>query len=55
MTPKNIHKIFILQNIQFFEKKINIENQNYEPQKIPRAWVCKDLSVITRSMVIWIN
>ena len=40
MTPKNIHKIFIPQKILIFLKtQKNIEIQNFEPQKMTRAYV----------------
>ena len=43
--PKNIHKIFIPPNILIFLKTPkNIENQNFEPQKMARAYVCMKIS-----------
>ena len=44
--PKNINKIFIPpKNIHFFSKlPKNIEIQNFEPQKIARAYVCVKIS-----------
>ena len=44
--PKNIHKIFIIpQKIFIFsENPKNIEIQNFEPQKIARAYVCVIIS-----------
>ena len=45
MTPKNLHKIFIPQKIYFFLKTPkNIEIQNFEPQKMTRAYVCMKIS-----------
>ena len=49
MTPKNIHKIFIPQKIFIFLKTPkNIEIQNFEPQKIARAYVCVKISEYPR-------
>ena len=45
MTPKNIHKIFIPQKILFFlktQKRNGI--QNFEPQKMTRAYLCMKIS-----------
>ena len=43
--PKNIHKIFIPQNIFIFLKTPkNIEIQNFEPKKKGRAYVCMKIS-----------
>ena len=45
MTPKNFHKIFMPQKIFIFLKTPkNIEIQNFEPQKIARAYVCVKIS-----------
>ena len=45
MTPKNIHKIFIPQKIfHFLKTPKNIEIQNFEPQKMTRAYVCMNIS-----------
>ena len=45
MIPKNIHKIFIPQKIFIFLKTPkNIEIQNFEPQKMTRAYVCMKIS-----------
>ena len=42
VTPKNIHKNFIPQKYSFFSKPPkNIEIQNFEPQKLTLAYVCK--------------
>ena len=41
MTPKNIHKIFLPKIISIFLKTQKIiEIQNFEPQKMTRAYVC---------------
>ena len=43
--PKNIHKIFIPHKIFIFLKTPkNNEIQNFEPQKIGRAYVCVKIS-----------
>ena len=43
--PKNIHKIFISQKIFIFLKTPkNIEMQNFEPQKMARAYVSVKIS-----------
>ena len=45
MTRKNIHKIFIPQKFFIFLKTPKtIEIQNFEPQKIARAYVCVKIS-----------
>ena len=51
MTPKNIHKIFIPKRIFIFlnpppppPPPQNIEIQNFEHQKIARAYVCMKIS-----------
>ena len=45
MTKKNIHKIFIPpKNVHFSENPKNIEIQNFEPQKMGRAYVCVKIS-----------
>ena len=45
MTPKNIHKIFTPQNLLFFyENSQKIEIQNFEPNKMVRAYICVKLS-----------
>ena len=45
MTQNSIHKIFIPQKIFVFLKtQNNIEIQNFEPQKITRAYVCMKIS-----------
>ena len=45
MTQKNIHKILIPQKLFIFLKtQKNIEIQNFEPQKMDRAYVCVKIS-----------
>ena len=45
MTQKNIHKTFIPQKILIFRKTPkNIEIQNFEPQRMTRAYVCMKIS-----------
>ena len=45
MTPKNIHTILIPQKYPFFYKPPkNIEIQNFEPQKMARAYICIKIS-----------
>ena len=45
MTPKNIHKIFMAKIVFVFLKTPKyIEIQNFEPQKMNRAYVCMKIS-----------
>ena len=47
MTPKNIHEIFIhvpQKLFIFLKTPKSIEIQNFEPQKMTRAYVCTKIS-----------
>ena len=45
MTPKNIHKLFIPQEIFIFLKsQKNIENQDFEPPKMVQAYLYGKIS-----------
>ena len=52
MTSKNIHKIFIPKKYYSENWKKNIEIQNFEPQKMTRAYVWMKISEYLGSTLI---
>ena len=44
MTPKKYTKFYTPKNIHFLKTPKSIEIQNFEPQKMSRAYICMKLS-----------